>query len=205
MRTKRKMALAISAFVMLILAGVVSVVAVLAAQNVTLKSSVKVTFTAGANVMGAVTARYKTEKGTLVTIFNGNSASTGAFSGSETGNSETPHTITGEADDVSLNADGSSYIEYIFTFTNDSTVADYTATLALTGTTKNENTNIYIQGPGDTGYTLLTNPTLTGLMSFNIAKKTTTAKTVKLKVEVKSNLADFEFSGDLQWSLVADR
>lgn len=47
MKTKRKMIIAISAFAMVILAGVVAVVAVLAASNVTVNSSLTIKYTVG--------------------------------------------------------------------------------------------------------------------------------------------------------------
>ena len=60
MNSKKKMIIAISAFAMVILAAVVAVVAVLAAQQVTVKSSFTVTYSVD-DIFGFAKASYKLE------------------------------------------------------------------------------------------------------------------------------------------------
>ena len=207
MRTKRKMALAISAFVMLILAGVVSVVAVLAAKNVTLKSSVTVTFTAGANVMGTATAYYQVGKsGSVVDIFGGTTGAKAEFNGGETG---TPEVKKEGLPSVSLDKTN-NYITYTFNFTNSSKVANYTAKLKLTGAVCE---NMIVKTKvGTAAETTVSSSSLSSeFLTVTVPKNNGTtdgSATATLTVTIddsKNYLEDSKFIGSLDWSLVAVR
>ena len=58
MDSKRKMIIAISAFAMVLLATVVAVVAVLAANQVTVNSNIKISYTASSLIAGTIKTEY---------------------------------------------------------------------------------------------------------------------------------------------------
>lgn len=127
MRTKRKMALAISAFVMLILAGVISVVAVLAAQNVAVKSNVTIKYSS-VEFKGSVKAEYKVHGAAAYSLVGADeSKSTASFTGEEDDGAE--KTITGNPV-INLTKSHPS-VEFKFTFSKGQTAdaATYVATL----------------------------------------------------------------------------
>ena len=123
MRTKRKMILAISAFAMLILASVVGVVAVLAAQNVTVNSKVKITYSS-IEFEGTVDASY--------TVLNNTSVSFNqvTFDGGEAENTNKEVDTTGK-DTITLTKDNN---KVTFTFVFKTGETGYKARLDSFGT-----------------------------------------------------------------------
>ena len=200
MKTKRKMIIAISAFAMVLLAGVVAVVAVLAASNVTVKSNVSITYTADANVMGKVTAKYQKAGSTEVILFDGTTADKGLFSGTEPDNK----TIT-SADCTETIDKTNNTVTFTFTFTNNSTVADYTAVLKLTGASAKAD-GVIMTYKIDAGAETETTD-LSSLVSFDVPANTASPKTVVFTVKLDPNetLRDCSFAGDLSWILSATR
>lgn len=198
MGSKKKMAIAISSVAILILAVIIGVVAVLAAQQVSIKSSVNISYTAGANVKGSISATYKTEK-----VTNGNLGSK-PFDGSETG---TPNESLGGISELKLGQDGEgNWVEFTFTFENTSTTSKYTSTLAFTdGATGNGTIlNMKLEGAKDNAeFSTINTSDLTQLITFDVAKNTTVE--FKLKVSVAAASEDASFIGTLLWNLVAER
>ena len=80
MGSKRKVIVAVSALAMVILGAVIAVVAVLAAQDVTVQSSINITYQANMDVVGSISAEYKMQDGTEQDL--------GTFSFDGTGNTD---------------------------------------------------------------------------------------------------------------------
>lgn len=184
MSSKKKIIVSISSFAILIMAVVIAVVAVLAAQSITVKSSVNVTYTAK-EVAAKVTSKYKIgDTGTLTNIGSGSIS----FDGTEdlTNNTQTTGTITSSTDLTSTN----NYIEFVFTFTNEGD-AEYTATLTLPATVDNFEATYTV--PNTAGATKVTDT------SFRLKGKTTTAVEYKVKFKIKDVSKNAELKGDFQW------
>ena len=186
MDSKKKMIIAISAFAMVILAAVVGVVAVLAAQQVTVKSSISVSYTAS-EVAGTVTAKYQVKGGTATNI---GTTGTITFDGTETGEPE--ESLTETTLSISGLSSTNNYVDFIFTFTNTGS-SKYTAT--LTPPTTCTNFNITYTVPNASGVTKKSDT------SFEVAGGTTTAVTYTIRYTIKDVSKDASLSGDFSWSL----
>lgn len=198
MDSKKKMIIAISAFAMLIVATVVAVVAVLAAQQVTIKSTVNIQYTADANVIGSVTASYKQESGTTQNL------GSKSFTGAETG---TPNQDLTPVGNINFVKETNDFVEFTFEFSNTSTVAGYTATLSFTdGTTENgtlTNMTLSSKTSAEGTYSEITNVNLASIGSVTVAKGENA--TFILKVALTDATKDAAFTGTLQWTLAATR
>ena len=186
MSSKKKMIVAISAFAMVILAAVVAVVAVLAAQQVTVQSSISVSYTSQ-EVAGTVTAKYQVAGGTLTDLGDGSAT----FYGTETG---TPTKNLTESGAVAISGLTSTndYVEFVFTFTNTGS-ADYTASLTLPASAVNFDISYTVPNTG--GATRVSDT------SFKVAKNTTTAVTYKVRYTIHEVKDDATLSGTFSWDL----
>ena len=201
MDSKKKMIISISAVAMVILAAVVAVVAVLAAQQVTIKSSVNISYEAGANVIGTV-------GGTVTTQNNANfkTFTTQTFTGNDENETNTEHR-TDDIGNITFVKDTNTWAEFNFTFTNASTVANYTATLSLKnadGTANGTLSNMKIYTKTTGSYALTSSVDLSNLGSITVNKNNGTGS-FSLKVELNDDKADASFVGNLHWNLVAER
>ena len=183
MSSKKKLIIAVCAFSLIILASVVSIVAVLAAQKVTINSTINVTYTSQ-EVAGKVTAQYQIANGKATNIGDGSIT----YSGSETG---TPTTTLGGTSGVTITGLTSTnkYIDFIFTFTNTGS-AQYTATVVLPTTVSNFTVS---------HETLPT--TKTSNTSFTVAGGTTTAVTYKVRYTIDDVSKNASISGTFAWTL----
>ena len=186
MNAKRKMIIAISAFAMVVLATVVAVIAVLAAQNVTIQSSINVTYTSS-EVAAKVTAKYQVANGTASNIGTGGYE----FEGTESGANATQN-LTTSALTINTLTSTNNYVDFIFTFTNEGS-AEYTATLTLPATATNFEISYTV--PDKDGATKVSNT------SFKIAGNTTTAVTYKVRYTIKDVSKNASISGTFSWNL----
>ena len=198
MGSKKKMLIAIGAFAMIILAVVVAVIAVLAAQQVSIKSQVNISYTADASVKGSVSAIYKTENGTEGDL------GSAPFNGGEANNES--KNLQG-IPDLKFEAGSNDYIDFTFTFVNDSTNSKYTATLAFTdGSTGNgQIVNMNLQGRLSTvdHFSDVSTTDLTKLTEIEVPSSTTV--NYILRVSLASSSDDAYYVGTMLWNLVAER
>ena len=201
MDSKKKIIISLSAFIVVLVATVVAVVSVLAAQNVKVTSGVNISYRAGANVMGTITATAKSENNSTYTLSGGDTGA-GIFDGSETG---TPTENLGSFSEIALNNSDNKYVEFTFNFTNTSTVAGYTAVLKFTnGSTGNGTvTNMKLYSKTTGSYSLIGSPNLASLGSVSVPIGGT--GTFTLKVELNDLRADADFDGTFVWELTATR
>lgn len=185
MDSKKKMIIAISAFAMVILAAIVAVVAVLAAQQVTIKSSINVTYTSS-EVAAKVTAHYQVKGGEETAIGN-----TIEFDGTETGADATKDMNTSELKINSLTSEN-NYVDFIFTFTNEGQ-SEYTATLTLPATL--ENFDVTYSVPNTDGATKILDT------SFTVAGNTTTPVEYIITFTIKDVAKNAKLAGNFSWSL----
>ena len=186
MNSKRKVIVAMSAFAMLLLATVVAVVAVLAAQNVTVTSQIRVSYTSNQKA-AVVTAKYQISGGTAANLGSGSIT----FDGTEASANATKSLTTSEVSITGLDS-SNKYVDFIFTFTNPGS-ADYTATLTLPTT----NTNFTVSYTKATG-TGVSSATDT---SFKLAGGTTSPVTYKVRYTIADVSKDATLSGLFSWSL----
>ncbi len=186
MDSKKKMIISISAVALVILAAVVAVVAVLAAQQVTIKSSINVTYTTS-EVAGTVTAQYQVANGTATNIGTG----TITYKGTETGTPTTDLT-GGSALQINTLTSTNKYVDFIFTFTNTGS-AEYTATLKTLPTTSNFTIKYTVPNAG--GVTKVSDT------SFKVAGNTTEAVTYTVSYEIADVSKDATISGTFEWEL----
>ena len=190
MNSKKKLIIAFSAFALIVISGIISVVAVLAAQNVTIKSNISVTYTSH-EVAGVVTAHYQVKNGTK-TKLGGDTNGAVSFDGSETGDDATEDmtnvTITGLSS-------ANNYIDFIFTFTNAGSAA-YTATLTAPTTVTNFTTSV----TKPTGASVSN----VGDYKFTLAGNTTTPVTYTIRYTITEVAKNSSINGNFSWSLVAN-
>ncbi len=189
MSSKKKMIIAICAFALVVVATIVSVVAVLAAQSVTINSTINVQYTSN-EVAAKVTAHYQVANGTR-TKMGGDDNGMITFYGTETG-AEATQSMTGESGlTISGLTSENNYIDFIFTFTNDGD-AEYTATLTLPNDVENF------------GITYPTKPdTMVGGsdVSFTVPGNTTDAVTYTIRYTITTISNDAHIKGTFAWVL----
>ena len=183
MSSKKKMIIAISSFAMIILAAVVAVVAVMAAQNVTIKSSINVTYTSS-EIAGKVTASYQVQGASSAT-------SIGAIEYHGTEANGTSTSLNSSKLSITSLTSTNKYVDFIFTFTNEGS-KDYTATLTLP--TNSNFTKAYTV-PSSGGATKVNDT------SFKVAGGTTTAVTYKVRFTITDVSKDASISGNFSWAL----
>ena len=182
MNAKRKMIISITALGVVLLAAIVAVVAVLAAQSVTIKSSINVSYNAD-KIIGTVTAQYQVKNCEATNI----GAGSWTFYGNETG---TDATKEGSATNIVL-SETNNYVDFIFTFTNDGDAA-YTATLNLPESAKVVNLTIT--------YVTLPDSVNADNLSFTVAKDTT--ETYKIRYSISNNDLDAKIdNSSFEWTL----
>ena len=199
MGSKKKMLIAIGAFAMIILAVVIAVIAVLAAQQVSIKSQVNITYVADAQVKGSVSATYKTENGTEGDL------GSAPFNGAE--DNDAVKDLQGIAD-LKFEAGSNDYIDFTFTFVNSSTKSKYTATLAFTnGLDGNgEIVNMELDGKLSTGdFADISTSNMSKLTEIDVpvAQSSTNPTTVVYVLRVSLALPgeDASFIGTILWNL----
>ncbi len=203
MDSKKKMLIAIGAFAMVILAVVVAVIAVMAAQQVSIKSQVNISYTADAHVIGSVSASYKTENGTEKNL------GSLPFNGGESNGTTQGLDNIGNLEFV---AESNDYVDFTFTFVNISTVAKFTATLAFTDGDDSDGDdadgtieNMKLQGRISTvnEFSDVSTANLAQLTSIEVPANQTVIYI--LRVLLDSSSKDAAFAGTILWDLVAER
>ena len=200
MGSKKKMLIAIGAFAMIILAVVIAVIAVLAAQQVSIKSQVNITYVADAQVKGSVSATYKTENGTEGDL------GSAPFNGAE--DNDAVKDLQGIAD-LKFEAGSNDYIDFTFTFVNSSTKSKYTATLAFTnGLDGNgEIVNMKLGGRLSTNqdFTDISTEDMSNLTDIEVpvaySSSTPTTVVYILRVSLALSGEDASFIGTILWNL----
>lgn len=207
MNAKKKMIIAISAFAMVILAAVVAVVAVLAAQNVTVKSSLNVSYTvndvvADVDVYAAVITNNTTINwGTAKTAVFGvdgyvNADSTG-FSGQTSADGETSEANT-SFDEMEITKKQCVVLKFVFT--NKSASRKFTATLGAISTT-GANVNIsYLKGEATKPEDIAA--TSSEVLNVNAMGATGDVVTYCVKISIADTTKDVtEFKPSFDWTL----
>ena len=110
--TKKKLIITITSLCLVVVAAVAAVVGILAATNVTISSSLKVTYTPDPHVIATVTANYQVENGSVTEIGNH----------SYRYNQVQSTTDVLDLEEIKLN-DTNKYVVFEFKFQNDA-VAD---------------------------------------------------------------------------------
>lgn len=183
MDSKKKMIIAVSSFAMIILATVVAIVAVLAAQSVTIQSSINVSYTSS-EIAGTVTASYQVKGAATPTLIGEK-----PYYGTELG---TPTDTLGEgATTITGLTKENNYVDFIFTFTNTGS-SEYTATLTVPTST---NFTASYTVPNANGATKLSDT------SFKIAGNTTTPVTYVIRMTISDVSKDANISGTFAWNL----
>ena len=198
MSSKKKVLVAIIALAMLILAAIIAIVAVLAAQQVSISSQVNISYKADAEVVGSVSANYATQNGTTKNL------GSVSFDGEEDNGAIKDLNPVGN---LSFEKGTNEYIEFTFTFVNESHVALYTATLAFTDGSYSTGIieNMSLEGRLSTTLTYSTVSTddLTQLTTVEVPKGQTV--TYILKVSIASKARDAAFNGTIHWHIEATR
>lgn len=197
MDSKRKMIISITIFAVAILAIIITIVSVLAAQNVTVNSSINFTYTAD-KIKGTVAGYYSVAGGELKEIgeivYDGDEDD-----GTQNLNNGTLN-ITGITKDK-------NYVEFTFTFTNNGT-SEYTATLTFTDNTASTTLaedNIAMAYKG--GLVLEYANVTTGLNgvynlgSITVPAGTSTPMSYYVKVSIPNINLDSSFSGSFAWNI----
>ena len=195
MNAKRKIIISVCAFALIVVATVVSVIAVLAAQNVTVKTSLNIQYTAASNVIGKVKASYVMQDTTKTANLGEKT-----FNGTESNNNNQDLTAVGT---LSFVNNTNEYIDFTFQFTNTSTVVDYTAKLTFSGTPS----NVKIYHKIGTANTFTEVAGFANLPTLTVDKNTTsytTANTYVLRIALYEDLKDASFNGTLQWALESE-
>lgn len=197
MSTKKKFAISIATFAVVILAVVIAIVAVLAAQDVTVKSSVSITYTADAHVLGSMSASYKMQDNTTSNLGTVNFAEAGS-SGSLSNISKTFST-------------DNQYIDITFAFTNTSETFAYTATVSYTDNKTNpakEDSNIKFEYSTNGGSSFTQVTSIDDIPDVELDAKTgatATTNSCVIRISLGSTTSDAEFSGEISWNLVSYR
>lgn len=181
MDSRKKMVIALSSLAVIILAGVVAIAAVLAAQNITIKSAVNVSYTAN-EIAGTVTAKYKVAGGSEQNI------GSITYDGTEEGEPTTDMDVI-TIDNLTKNKKS---IEFIFTFTNTGS-SDYTATLTLPETVSNFTPSFSV--PTGAGITKISDT------SFTIAGNTAEVVTYSVTMTISDVSQDAKIEGSFAWNL----
>lgn len=189
MDSKKKMIISISAVAMVILAAIVAVVAVLAAQQVTIKSSVDVTYNA-TDIYGGSQVRYQVGTGAEQTLL-----SAVTFAGGDNENA------TASKNDIGLTKTN-YYVTFMFDFKKDDGAENYYVTLTYTkSATANKNVKISYGTSPDS----LTDKTVAATgdttLATNVEISSTDYTTLYVRVSVQDTRNDAAFSGDFNCSL----
>lgn len=193
MDSKKKFIIALCSVAVVILASILITVAVLAAQTVTVKNSINITYQADPHVKCKVTGAWRMKNGTSgnlnVTEFNG--FEEGASSNKDGGG----------IPKMSFTRESNDYIEISFTFLNNSTNSNYIATLTLKNGTIN---NVNVEGAkGLETLADIKNSLTNAGQSINIPVGTSV--TYKIKISLADAYNDAVIAGDLFWNIVGTR
>jgi len=181
MSAKKKMIIAISAFAMVVLAAVVAVVAVLAAQNVTVKSSITISYTT-VEIQGQMTASYK----------EGASGSVESIGTINPDGTDPDGEMNMGSKTISLTKEN-NYVEFIFTFTNTNHSAPYTA--ELTGNPTNANFTILYSAEANG------EATANSAVAITVPADQETPLTYKVRYTLNKFDADVTLTGNFVWTL----
>ena len=192
MNSKKKIIIAVSALAMVLIASVVAVVAVLAAQQVTVQSNVQIVYTTK-EIQGSISAYYQVKGDASRTQIG----STVTPDGSEPDNTGFEHNSTSAAVSIENLSKTNNYVDFIFTFTNTGSTA-YKA--QLTG-----NPNWSTNGFTTTYSAALDgDPTGSSAVTVTIPANTTTAVEYTVRYTLGTFNTSFTVDGQFEWKLVAD-
>ena len=197
MTGKKKLIIAISAMVLVVIAAIISVVAVLAAQQVTLNSSISVNY-AVTDIYGKAKVSYKTsigEGGTYTTWKTNDNKDEATFAGgaSETwALATTPFTLNKTTPAVTIK----------FEFQKDSGAEDFKAQLSAT-LTKTKGDIIVKYGETETPTTALTATTATVLTPNNntVSNAGSYGSAFYVTIQLANTKADVQATLALAWTL----
>ena len=207
MNSKRKWFISIGAMVLVVLAAVIAIAVVYAANNVTIQSQVKITYEAAGDIAGKVTGAYKHGDGGSYTSlgeveFNGS----GTDPITKTLNNAMNIALNGEDDYVIFrfgftNTNGSNLYNGVLKYMDDSTdpneadsniVISYGSSEDVTEGTKVSDGTGGFSGKSDTEFGDVTIPANTASEVYYY-----------VKVMLVSKVQDAEFSGTFKWELDA--
>lgn len=192
MDSKRKMIVAISAFAMVILATVVAIVAVLAASNVTVQSSVSVSYSVTDVVADAAVYAVKV-KTNATSVDWGTAKGTANFTIADS--TEDPITMS----KFDLASDECLVLKFVF---NNNSDKAFTAT--LTAPTAAANTNIYYSTYDVTNHASnsLLKSTTTSPTAVSVAAGNSASSTYYAVIKIADNTQDVtESSFNFNWTL----
>lgn len=199
MSSKKKMIIAISAFAMVVLAAVVAVVAVLAAQQVTVKNSIKISYTVTDVVADIEVYAVKVENGESITWGTAKKASFDINGYNSTNSSGATGTAGEEEANVTFNEFKLSKNECVvlkFVFTNQSAKA-FTASLKDIDTS-NKNINIYYTST-ETGLSSITSGDKSDV---SVGANAGTSSTYYVRIAIADTTKDVSnFEPSFEWTL----
>ena len=194
MKSKKKLIVALSSFAFVLVAAVVTVVAVLAATTQTITSNVSVTYVSE-QVAARVSAQY--QKGTQAAkdMTDGNGGTEIVFTGAES--QTTPGTLT-PGETIVLDFDNQT-ASFIYTFVNTGD-AEFIATVEYVDDADDSALN----GTRDTNVEVTYGSTFDqdageGVHQVTVAGGAT--ETVTITVSIENVAKNAEFSGSFEWTL----
>lgn len=193
MNAKRKMIIAISAFAMVILATVVAVVAVLAAQSVTIQSSINVTYSVTDVIADVEVYAVKVKTNASSITWDNSNKATYNFGDSYSGTGET---LTLPTSSYTLAKDECVVLKFVF---NNNSAKAFTAT--LTKPTAVTNVNIYYAA-SDTGTSGILKSTTTSPSAVSVASgaAATSSYYAVIKIgDISRNISTSSFN--FNWAL----
>ncbi len=195
MGAKKKVAVAVIAIFMLVLATIIAVVAVFALQQVSIQSKVNITYQANIHVVAKIDARYEMQDSTKNDDFGSvEFDGTGKVTGSD----------IVDVGNLELKRGDNEWVTFYFTFENKSSLDDFTAYLKFTdgstgdGTIDNISLESKVDGATDANFT----NDLSGLTEVKVEAGETVVYSLKISVPEKNKNATFE--GTFVWDLVVD-
>ena len=195
MDSKKKVVVAIISLSIVVFAAIIGVVAVLAAREVTVKSTVNVQYEANANIYGSISGSYKVGA-------SGSDVSLGNVSFDEFTLDGYEGALSGINNLKLEKGDDNNYITFTFVFENTSTQDEYVAKLAFidddvadgVDPIKNMALTAKVNGATQT-----VGANLNSLVAFTVDASSTVTFTLQVKVD-NVNLAA-HFVGTILWSL----
>jgi hypothetical protein len=187
MNAKKKLIITACSFAMVILAAVVAIIAVLAAQNVTIKSSINITYSAD-DIYGSVRTSYKLEGDADYT----------AWGETITFDEQTEQNSESTLDDPKFKlTSNKSYVIIKFDFKKKNADVDNFSVELQYSSTKATNIAVTYGTDEDNISNVATSTMFSGTEISTSADYTS----LYVKIAIESVEKDADFSGDFTWSL----
>ena len=192
MESKRKMIISITIFAVAILAVVITIVSVLAAQNVTVNSSINITYTSD-KIIADVAGYY--------TVAGGTEQSIGSISFDGSEDNDDVKLLNSSAKNITGIDKDHTYVEFRFTFTNGED-ADYIASLVFTDAENETSITVYSKVAGGSYSAVSGSAGVYTFADLTVQANTTSSspKEFFVKIEIDPS-EDIDVAGTFAWNL----